>query len=144
RLAGAPLDPAVADQIERRDALGDPRGMVVAGRHQRDAVAAPDLLRALAARGQEHLGGGGVRVLLEKVVLDLPGVVDAEPVGELDLVERLLEQPALAVASPGPRDLVLVEDAELHLVVLRPGAGVTPLRRAVAREPRRSGGASSR
>ena len=59
------------------------------------------LLRALAARGEEHLGRGGVRVLLEEVVLDLPRVVDAELVGELDLVERVLEEPLLAPSAQG-------------------------------------------
>ena len=47
-------------------------------------------------------------------MLDLPRVVDAEPVGELDLVERLVDQAVLVVALPGTRQLVLVEDAELH------------------------------
>ena len=104
-LAGAPLDAAVAHQVERRDALGDARRMVVARRHERDAVAEADVLRALAAGGEEDLGRGGVRVLLEEVVLDLPGVVDAEPVGELDLVERLLEQPVLAARRPQGRGI---------------------------------------
>ncbi len=66
------------------------------------------------ARGEKDLRRGGVRVLLEEVVLDLPGVVDAEAVGELDLVERVLEQLELAAVAPGPRELVLVEDAEFH------------------------------
>ena len=42
--------------------------------------------------GEEHLGRRGVRVLLEEVVLDLPHVLDAELVGELDLLERVLDQ----------------------------------------------------
>ena len=55
------------------------------------------------------------RVLLEEVVLDLPRVVVAEPVGELDLVERVA---AASSYSPSlvPRrgQLLLVEDAELQ------------------------------
>src|SRR6478735_11097506 len=47
-------------------------------------------------------------------MFDLPGVVDAEPVGELDLVEALVEQLVLGVDRPGPWQLVLVEDPELH------------------------------
>ena len=39
RLAGAELDAAAGDQVERRDALGDARGMVEAGRDLHDAVA---------------------------------------------------------------------------------------------------------
>ena len=102
-------------------------GGVVAGRHEGDAVPQPDALRALAAGGEEDLGRGGVRVLLEEVVLDLPRVVDAEAVGQLDLVERLLEEPVLVAVVPGARDLVLVEDAELHR-----GPPVAPSRRSTA------------
>ena len=57
-------------------------------------------------------------VLLEEVVLDLPGVVVAEPVGELDLVERVLEERVLALLGPWPGQLELVEDSELHLLLL--------------------------
>src|SRR5262249_23308901 len=86
----------------------------------------------------------GVRVLLEKVVLHLPGVVDAEPVGELDLVKRLLVDAQLVAIGPGPRDLVLVENAKLHdaisqensswpgmtvLVIPPPSLSPAPLRR---------------
>src|SRR5262249_23692100 len=140
---GAPLDAAVAHQIEGGDALGDSRRVVVARRHQGDAVAEADALRALAAGGEEDLWRRGVRVLLQEMVLDLPGVVDTEPVGELDLVESLLEEAVLAAAPPGSRDLVLVEDAELHVVVLRRGPGVTPRRPGSSRARRRSHGASS-
>ena len=40
-------------------------------------------------------------VLLQEVVLDLPHVVDAEPVGELDLFDRFPEEAALGVLGPG-------------------------------------------
>ena len=112
RLAEAELDPPVRHQVERGHPLGDACGVV--GRELDDAVAEADLLRALAGRGEEHLRRRAVRVLLEEVVLDLPRVVVAEPVGELDLVEALLEQLVLAVGRPWPRQLVLVEDPELH------------------------------
>ena len=71
-------------------------------------------LRALAARGEEHLGRRRVAVLLEEVVLDLPHVLDAERVGELDLLERVLDQLVLGAVVPRTPDLVLVEDPELH------------------------------
>src|SRR5262249_57074847 len=64
-FAGAPLDAAVAHQVEGGDALGDPRRVVVPRRHQRDAVAEPDALRALAAGGDADLWRRGGRVLLE-------------------------------------------------------------------------------
>ena len=66
-----------------------------------DAVAEADVLRALAGRAEEHLGRGAVRVLLEEVVLDLPRVVVAEAVGELDLVEAVLEELVLGVLVQG-------------------------------------------
>ena len=47
-------------------------------------------------------------------MLDLPGIVDAELVGEFDLVERVLEQALLVALVPRPRQLMFVEDAEFH------------------------------
>src|SRR5262245_24976394 len=79
-----------------------------------DAVAETDPRRALARGAEEHLGRRHVRILLEEMVLDDPRVVVAEPVGELDLREHVLEQPILALRRPGPRQLRLVEDAEFH------------------------------
>ena len=114
RLAGAPFDAAVRHQVERGDAFGDPRRMVVFWRHQGDAVAEPDPLGALRAGGEEDLGRRRVRILFEEMVLDLPDIVDAEPVGELDLIERLLIEPQLRILGPGLRQLMLVEKSEFH------------------------------
>ena len=102
------------DQVERGDALGDAGRVVVFRRHQADAVAEADSLGALRAGGEENLGRRGVRIFLEKMVLDFPGVVDAEPVGEFDLVERFGKQPVLVAVVPWTRQLVLVENAEFH------------------------------
>jgi hypothetical protein len=55
-----------------------------------------------------------VRVLLQEVVLHLPGAVEAEGVGELDLLQRLLVDTVLAVPTPGAGELELVKYAELH------------------------------
>jgi hypothetical protein len=52
-LAGAELDPTVAEQVERRDAGGH-LGRVAGGQLD-DAVAEPDVARTLAGRAQEHL-----------------------------------------------------------------------------------------
>ena len=102
RLAAAELDPAVRHEVEHRDPLGGAGRVVELRRGQDDAVAEADVLRALAAGGEEHLGRGGVAVLLEEVVLDLPHVLDAELVGELDLLERVLDEALLGVVVPGP------------------------------------------
>ena len=55
-----------------------------------------------------------MRILLEKVMLDLPDVVDAEPVSELDLVERLLIETQFGLLAPRLRQLMLVEQSEFH------------------------------
>jgi len=97
-LAEPQLDAAAREQIQRGHALGDADRMV--GRELDDAVAEADALRALGRRAQEHLGRRAVRVLLEEVVLDAPGVVEAEPVGQLDLAERVLQELVLASLTP--------------------------------------------
>ena len=128
RLAGAPVHAPVGDEVEGRQALGDPGGMVVARRHQDDAVPETDPSGTLRGRGQEDLGRRGVGIFLQEVVLDLPRVVDAQPIGQLDLGQRVLEELLLATRSPGPRQLVLVEDPESHARSFRAHgmAGVRP------------------
>ena len=58
------------------------------------------LVRAAAA-ARNTSGCRTVRVLFEKVVLDRPGIVEAEPVCERDLRERLLHELALVVGTHG-------------------------------------------
>ena len=55
-------------------------------------------------------------VLLHEVVLGAPDVVIAEAVGQLGLLERVGEDPVLAVLVPRPGDLQFEEDAEFHVV----------------------------
>jgi hypothetical protein len=62
-----------------------------------------------------------VRAALAEMVLDAPDGVEAQPVGELDLLEGLLVGLLLGLALPvgmrlGPRlgDVDLVEQVELH------------------------------
>ena len=58
RLARAEIHASLGDEVQGGDALGDSRGVVVARRHEHDAVPEPDLLGALGGRGEEHLGRG--------------------------------------------------------------------------------------
>src|SRR5207244_646352 len=51
---------------------------------------------------------------LEEVVLHLPDAVEPDPVGQLDLLERVAHQALLAVLVPRPRQLVLVAQPEPH------------------------------
>jgi hypothetical protein len=62
------------------------------------------------------------------VVLHLPGVVEANAVGELDLLERVVQEAVLgALGVPGPRVLVLVEDAEPDSRILSSSAASRPM-----------------
>jgi hypothetical protein len=57
RFTGAEFDPPVRDEIERRDAFSDASRMIVAWRHEHDAVAEADALCALRARGNKAAQG---------------------------------------------------------------------------------------
>src|SRR5712692_5874126 len=83
-----------------------------------DAVAKPDAAGALARGGQEDLRRRGMRVLLKEVVLYLPDIVDSRLVRQFDLLKRIGQQLVLVVGSPGPGQLMLVEDAEPHVSLL--------------------------
>jgi len=54
-------------------------------------------------------------VFLEEVVFDLPCVIESEFVREDDLFECVLEKAKFVVFTPGPRKLMLVEDAKFHV-----------------------------
>ena len=74
----------------------------------------PDVLRAGRQRGEEHVGCRAVGVLVEEVVLHRPRVLDTEPIGQLDLLDRLLDELVLRTIAPRLWQLELVEHAEAH------------------------------
>ena len=111
-FAHAELAAAVAQEIEHRDPFGDTRGMI--GGELENAVAEPDLLRALAGCGEKRFRRGRVRIFLEEMMFHHPGVVIAEPVGGLELGQRVLVEPELVALFPWARQLQLVKDAEFH------------------------------
>ena len=117
-LADAEFGAAVGDEVEHGDRFGRARGMIVVGDHLSDAVTEPDALGARGGGGEEYLRGRAVRVFLEEMVLDRPGVIDAELIGELDLRQRVVHQPPLVVGPPRLGQLQLVEHAELHRAVV--------------------------
>jgi len=47
-------------------------------------------------------------------MFDAPRIVVAEPVGELDLVERFVNEAVLGACVPGFGELEFVEDTESH------------------------------
>ena len=114
RAAGAELEPAAGEDVEHGGPLGDADRVVELGDADHDAVPDADVLGLHGAGGEEQLGRGAVRVLLEEVVLDRPHLVEAQLVGQAHLLERVHVDRALALAVPGTGHGQLVEDAELH------------------------------
>ncbi len=111
-LAHAELAAAVAQEIEHCDAFGDPRGMIC--RELENAVAEPDLFGPLAGRGEKGFRRGRVRIFFEEMMFHHPGVVIAEPIGGLELGQRVLVEPEFVALFPWARQLQLVKDAEFH------------------------------
>src|SRR6516225_2338505 len=89
-----------------------------------------DAPRTLGRGGEEHLRGRRMRVFLKEVVLHLPGIVNAQAVRQLDLIQRVLEEAELGAWLPGTRQLVLIEDPEFHgrSFIGPPHVGGTPKR----------------
>jgi hypothetical protein len=48
------------------------------------------------------------------MVLNFPHLIEAQLVGQDDLLQRLLIDPVLVYGSPGPHHRMLVEDSEFH------------------------------
>ena len=75
---------SVEIEVEAGHLLGDTGRMI--GRDLDDAVAHANALGALAGGGEKDFGLRRVRVFVEEMMLDLPRIVVAKLVGELDLV----------------------------------------------------------
>src|SRR5438045_9225417 len=73
-----------------------------------------EFLGTLRTCCKEYFRCRGVRIFFEKMMFDFPCVIDAELVGELDLIERLLKKPELVALVPRPRKLMFVENPEFH------------------------------
>ena len=114
RLTRPELHAPTRHEVEHGEPFGGAHRVVVLRRGLDDAVAEADVARSLRCRREEHLGRAGVGVLLEEMMLDLPHAVDAEPIRELDLIERVLHQSQLGTVVPRTRQLELVEDPEPH------------------------------
>jgi len=126
------VHPTVRQQVQGVDPFDDPGRVVVLGGQQHDAVPEPDARRALTGCSQEDLGGGTVAVLLQEVVLHLPDTVEAQPVGQLHLIQCILEELVLVAIGPGAGKLVFIEDPELHVGTIRATPGEFSVRRVAA------------
>lgn len=106
------LNPAVADQIESRHAFGDAGWMI--GGQLNDAVTETNILGALASSTQEYFRRRAVGIFLEKMMLNYPGVVNAQSIRQFYLIVGVLEQLLFRTYFPGARQLQLIENAEFH------------------------------
>ena len=111
--------PSAGEDVEDRGALRDADRALVLRHARDDTVADADALGLHRAGGEEEVGRGAVRVLLEEVVLDRPDVVEAQFVGEAHLLQRVLVGLSFRVARPGAGDRELHEQAEFHGHILR-------------------------
>ena len=118
----APLDAATREDVGSRHLLGDSGRMDEAVRQQGDPEAQADVFCRLGERPNHHLGCRAVRPTLSEVVLDEPGDVETDLVGEAHLFEHLPIGPLLTfplgvgmgLVARRPRRVDLIEQIQLH------------------------------
>src|SRR5437660_1275738 len=70
-----------------------------------------------------------MRVFFEEVVFDFPGVVNAQAIRQLHLLQRFLKQLLLGAIRPRAWQLMLIENAELHAMSFHRAHGLSlPMR----------------
>ncbi len=111
-LAHPEFAAAIAEEIEHRDALGNPRGMI--GGELDNAVAEPDIFGALAGGGKKRFRRRRMRIFFQEMMFHHPGMVVAKPVGGFQLRQRVLIELHLVACLPRARQLQLIKDAEFH------------------------------
>ena len=86
---GSPLHPSGRQDVGGCDLLRHTRRVREPERQQRHAETQSDVPGGLSQRADHHLGRGAVRLAFAEVVLDEPGDVEPELVGQLDLLQRI-------------------------------------------------------
>src|SRR5262249_22828342 len=115
RAAGANLDTAFAQYVERGDSFCNAHRMVVGERQQHDSRPNTDLRSPLAKRAIQDLRGGTVREAGLKMVLDAPEVAEANLLRQSYLFQHLVKD--LRLAFPMFQRAVylnLIKDPEVH------------------------------
>jgi len=109
--ADAEIEATLRKLIEGRGLLGDP-DRIVERQHGR-AGAKPDALGAGRQIGQECVIGRKQSAVADEMVLDDPGVIDADLIGELDLLD---DAAIMLLRGTQVRDVGgKVEQPEFHL-----------------------------
>src|SRR5580704_15396776 len=112
--AQAKFNPAVADDIEHGSLFRHLNRMVELKRQQADAVSDANIFRTLADGAKEHFGRRTMRIFLQKVMLDLPHEIEAEPIAEFDLLQRLPVDIVFTAVVPRPGHLHFKMQTEFH------------------------------
>jgi hypothetical protein len=73
-----------------------------------------NIFGALADGPKEHFGRGTMRIFLQEVMLDLPHEIEAEPIAEFDLLQRLPVDIVFAAVIPRPWHLHFKMQTEFH------------------------------
>src|ERR1017187_8742388 len=112
--AGADVETAAGKNIEDGGALGDFDRMIELGHAHDDAVTDAHFFGLHRARGQEQLGGRAMRIFFEEVMLDGPDGIEAELIGQRDLLEAVVVDGFFRFAAPWPRYGDFIEEAKFH------------------------------
>src|SRR5438128_286343 len=88
--------------------------MIKVERQEADAMRYSDVAGALGHSTIKDFGRRTMRVLLEKMMLDFPNIVDPDTVGEFNLRERLPISIVFAQCMPRARGLHFIKQAEFH------------------------------
>src|SRR6266705_1533415 len=66
-----------------------------------------------------------MRVFFEKMMFDFPGVVNAQAICQLHLLQRFLKQLLLGTICPRAWQLMLIENTKLHAMSFRATHGAS-------------------
>ena len=117
-----PLDPAVTQDVDGRHLLGHPGRVLEPRRHERHAEAEAEVAGRQRQSSEHHLVGRAGRPTVAEMVLHAPHGLEAERVGQLDLLDALVVGRLFGLPLPVGMRLVprldlgleLVEQIELH------------------------------
>jgi len=109
------LKAATGKVIQGGGPLSGPHRVVDRAGRQHGGVAEADAARALGYRREYDLRRRGQAELLPAVVLHLPPATIAKLVGQLRLLDGLLESLVLVALGPRTRILNLIEEIDFHL-----------------------------
>ena len=91
-FADAKLDAAIRQQVHGRNHFGCARRVIIFRDHLTDSLSNADIFGLGGCEGQKNFRGRGVGIFLQKMMLHLPGVIKAQPVGQHHLLQRFVKQ----------------------------------------------------